>query len=187
MDIEPVSKLGSLLIVRNSKTAWNFAEGSSCSCLPASRTYRRSRTYLTYLVSSASGNRVFRQNTGAPDDHPRSRTPVARRCAMIISAASSGALATVSMLTSACSGGSYGESMPVKFLRFPRAHLSPLPILSQGTWRCTYQGSSTGTSIPRADLTKPLSSVRRRVTLEFTAMAMCSASPLRSPLFRSCK
>ena len=38
---------------------------------------------------------------------------------MIASAASSGVFATVSILTSACSGVSYGESMPVKFLRLP--------------------------------------------------------------------
>ena len=74
---------------------------------------------------------------------------------------------------------------PVKPTSTPTRNLGRGSAVPTGVF--TYHGSSTGTSIPRADLTKPLSSVRRRVTLEFTAMAMCSASPLRSPLFRSCK
>ena len=49
-----------------------------------------------------------------------SRTPFACRKATIASAASSGEAAVVSILISGLSGPSYGESMPVKFLRSPR-------------------------------------------------------------------
>jgi hypothetical protein len=52
--------------------------------------------------------------------HMDARTPRSSRIAMIASAALSGRFAVVSMWISACSGVSYGESMPVKFLSSPR-------------------------------------------------------------------
>lgn len=59
---------------------------------------------------------------GAPADrtHADPITSLSSKIAMICSAARSGVFAVVSTRISACSGVSYGESMPVKFINSPR-------------------------------------------------------------------